>query len=125
MTDNTAKETTLKIIGDRMADRTVYAGISPDTRKPMYATPADAPLTYTFNEAQKYASELDAHGHRDWRVPTKGELSMLFENRAAIGGFDESGSKTAGSWYWSCNAGHHRCVGSAVPRRGPVHLLRG
>src|SRR5690349_10563178 len=36
--------------GDRMADGTVYAGISPDTHQPMYTTPEDAPLTYTFNE---------------------------------------------------------------------------
>jgi hypothetical protein len=86
--------------GDRMLDGTVYAGISPDTGKAMYATPADAPLTYTFNQAQKYAAKLDAHGHNDWRVPTKGELNMLFQNRAAIGGLDESGSDPAG-WYWS------------------------
>ena len=86
--------------GDKMADGAVYAGISPDTGKAMYATPADAPLTYTFNQAQKYAEKLDAHGHKDWRVPTKGELNVLFKNRAAIGGFDISGSDPAG-WYWS------------------------
>jgi hypothetical protein len=31
--------------GDRMEDGAVYAGISPETGKPMYTTPADAPLT--------------------------------------------------------------------------------
>jgi hypothetical protein len=36
----------------------------------MYATPKDAPLTYTFNQAQKYGATLGAHGHNDWRVPT-------------------------------------------------------
>ena len=48
----------------------------------------------------EYAAKLDAHGHQDWRVPTKGELKVLYNNRAAIGGFDESGSVPAG-WYWS------------------------
>jgi len=86
--------------GDRMADGTVYAGISADTNKPMYTTPADAPLTNTFNQAQKYAAKLDAHGRQDWRVPTKGELNVLYNNRAAIGGFNETGSHPAG-WYWS------------------------
>jgi Protein of unknown function (DUF1566) len=86
--------------GDWMADGTVHAGISPDTGKAMYATPADASLTYTFNQAQKYAAKLDAHGHQDWRVPTKSELNVLYNNRAAIGGFDISGSLPAG-WYWS------------------------
>jgi hypothetical protein len=75
-------------IGDKMPDGTVYAGISPDTKMPMYATFADAPLTMSFNQATTvYAPELDAHGHRDWRVPTIDELKVLFNNRVAIGGF--------------------------------------
>ena len=92
-------------IGDEMPDGAVYAGISPDTGKAMYTTPADAPLTYTFNQAQKYAEKLDAHGHKDWRAPTKAELNVLFKNRAAIGGFNESGSYPAG-WYWSSSQNH-------------------
>ena len=91
-------------VGDKMPDGSVYAGISPDTGKAMYATPADAPLTYTFNAAQKYAAKLDVHGRQDWRVPTKGELNVLFQNRAAIGGFDISGSFPAG-WYGSSSQG--------------------
>jgi hypothetical protein len=87
-------------IGDRVADGTIYAGISPDTGKAMYATAKDAPLTYTFNQARKHAEKLDAHGHQDWRVPTKGELNVLFQHRAGIGGFNETGSYPAG-WYWS------------------------
>jgi hypothetical protein len=88
--------------GDKMPDGTVFAGISPDTNKPMYATPADAPLTMKFNEAQEYAARFDAHGHKDWRVPTMAELNVLFNNCAAIGRFDISGSTTAG-WYWSAS----------------------
>ena len=88
--------------GDKMPDGTVFAGISPDTNKPMYATPADASLTMTFNDAQEYAAKLDAHGHKDWRVPTKAELNVLFNNRAAIGGFNLAGSNPAG-WYWSAS----------------------
>jgi hypothetical protein len=89
-------------VGDAMPDGTVYAGVSPDTGKPLYATPSDAPLTYTFNEAQRYAKHLDAHGHQDWRVPTRNELNVLFNNRAAIGGFNVTGSIPAG-WYWSAS----------------------
>jgi hypothetical protein len=86
--------------GDKMADGTIFAGLSPDTGKPMYTTPTDAPLTYTFNEARNYAARLHAHGYGDWRVPTKNELIVLFNNRAAIGGFDVSHSSSAGR-YWS------------------------
>jgi len=86
-------------VGDKMTDGTIYAGISPDTGKRMYADPADAPLTMTFNEARKYAS-LEAYGHKDWRLPSKSELNVLFNNRAQIGGFNMSGSGPA-AWYWS------------------------
>jgi hypothetical protein len=87
-------------VGDRMADGTIFAGISPDTNQPMYVTPKDAPLTMKWKAAMEYAAKLDAHGHKDWRAPTKGELNVLFENSAAIGGFDISSSGPAG-WYWS------------------------
>src|SRR5713101_9753590 len=50
--DHAKLERTEPRIGDRMVDGTVYAGISPDTNKPMYTTPNDAPLTHTFNQAQ-------------------------------------------------------------------------
>lgn len=94
-------------IGEKMPDGTIYAGISPDTGKPMYAMPAAAPLIYTFNEAQKYAETTNAqkpHGHDDWRVPTSKELNLLFNNRAAIGGFHVSDSGVSGK-YWSSSSG--------------------
>jgi Protein of unknown function (DUF1566)/Sulfatase-modifying factor enzyme 1 len=86
--------------GDKMPDGTIYAGISPDTGKAMYVTPADAPMTTKWREAMDYAAKLNTHGRQDWRLPTQGELSVLFNNRAAIGGFDVTGSYSAGL-YWS------------------------
>jgi hypothetical protein len=91
-------------IGEKMPDGTIYAGISPDTHKPMYATPADAPLTMKFRQAKEYAAKLDAHGYSDWHVPTKAELNVLFNNRAAIGGFNLTGANPAGR-YWSASRG--------------------
>jgi hypothetical protein len=91
-------------IGERMADGTIYAGTSPDTGEAMYTTPFDAKLTYTFNQARKYAAALDSYGHHDWRVPTRNELNVLFQNRAAIGGFNISGLRPAG-WYWASSPG--------------------
>jgi hypothetical protein len=66
----------------------------------MFTTAADAPATCGFPEAQEYAAKLDANGHLDWRVPTRDELNEMYQNRAAIGGFEESGSDPGG-WYWS------------------------
>jgi len=101
--DNAAKAQAAPEIGDEMADGTIYAGISPDTKQPMYVTPKDASRTYTFNEAAQYAKTLDANGHHDFRVPSKNELNVLWENRnkgKLAGTFNETGSLPAG-WYWS------------------------
>jgi hypothetical protein len=90
--------------GHKMPDGTVYAGISPDTGKPMYTMPTDAPLAMEWKQALLYASKLDAAGHNDWRLPSKPELDLLFNNRVAIGGFNLGGStpgSTPAGWYWS------------------------
>ena len=92
--------------GDRMQDGSIFAGISPYTGKPMFAMPADANLTMTFNEAAQYAKDLNGAktlGHDDWRVPTRAELNVLFLNRekgALKGTFNLTGSDPSG-WYWS------------------------
>jgi Protein of unknown function (DUF1566) len=89
-------------IGTKMPDGTIYSGISPDTGKPFYAMPVDAPQPVKWEAARNYAKDLDAHGYKDWRLPSKGELGVLFNNRAAIGGFNVTGAYPAG-WYWSAS----------------------
>jgi hypothetical protein len=91
-------------IGDKMKDGTVYAGYSPDTGKAMYAAPTDEPGVYDFDWAQNFAKSFKRYGHKDWRVPTKSELDVLFNNCAAIGGFNKTGSTPVG-WYWSSSRG--------------------
>jgi hypothetical protein len=89
--------------GDKMPDGTICAGRSPENGKMMYTTPVDEPLTCTFKQAAEQAAALsmtDAFGHHDWHVPMKAELNVMFNNRAVIGGFDESGSNPSG-WYLS------------------------
>lgn len=88
--------------GGKMADGTVFAGISPDTSKRLYTTPVDAPGVYTWDGAIEYCKELVAFGHRDWRMPTIGELAVQFTNRADIGAYNETGGlKNASGYYWS------------------------
>ena len=91
-----------------MADGTVYAGISPDTGRTMYTTPKDNRLCVKWNKAMAYAATLEAHGHEDWRVPTAGELAVLFKSRAAIGSFSETDHLTLG-WYWSSTQADTYC----------------
>jgi hypothetical protein len=97
--------------GDVMPDGTIYAGISPDTRKPFYVAATDAPANpdfiMAFNKASACAEKLTAHGYDDWRLPTKAELDLLFRNRekgALKGTFNLTGSEDAG-WYWSSTRG--------------------
>ena len=103
--DTAAKAKTAPEIGDEMEDGTILAGYY--RGKPLYATPQDAPGTYTFNQAAryaaKYAAKLDAHGHHDFHPPSIGELNVLYQNRnkgKLKGTFNETGSYPAG-WYWS------------------------
>ena len=88
-------------VGDEMQDGTILAGYFGG--RALYVTPRDAPGAYSFNEAAKYAKNLNAHCHRDFRAPSKGELNVLWGNRnkgRLAGTFNESGSNSAG-WYWS------------------------
>jgi hypothetical protein len=87
-------------IGAEMPDGSIYAGVSPDTGRPMYTTPKDSGLCGEWRRAMDYAAGLDAHGHKDWRAPTTAELKVLCTHCAAIGNFDETGSNPGG-WYWS------------------------
>lgn len=87
-------------IGALMADGSVYAGLSPATCLPMFAQHADAPHTMNWQHAITYATNADALGYTDWRVPTAVELKHLYNHRASIGGFNTSGR----GWYWSSSA---------------------
>jgi ribosomal protein S18 acetylase RimI-like enzyme len=65
--------------------------------------PADAGFTMTFNKAKQYAQAQNAQkapDHNDWGVPSRNELNVLFNHRAAIGGFNASDSDPS-AWYWS------------------------
>ena len=86
--------------------------VSPDTWRAMYTTPKDTLLACTFRDAAEFAFRLYRHDHYDWRMPSRAELNVLFQNRAAIGGFDTTGSTPAG-WYWSSS----RYNGSAWAQR--------
>ena len=93
-------------IGTHQPDGTILAGFSAETGKPIFAMPADADVTMNFNDTPAYVAKLNqqkALGHDDWRVPTKTELNVLFQNNdkgALKGTFNVTGSDSAG-WYWS------------------------
>jgi hypothetical protein len=99
-------------VGQKMADGTFYLGqfASKDgAQKDWFAAAEDAKddngnrLSLSFNGAAEYAKNSKAHGHDDWGVPPSKEpdiLNELFNNKAKIGGFDETDSDSSG-YYWS------------------------
>jgi hypothetical protein len=98
----TGKPVYVPAAGGRQKDGTIYGGTSPDTNKDLFLTAEDAPGAYTWNDAMAYCRALSAAGHRDWRVPTLGELALQFNNRADIAGYNETGRmKDATGFYWT------------------------
>jgi hypothetical protein len=91
-------------IGMKMKDGTYYVGTSPDTKQPMYAAPTDAPLKLNFNQATKYAQDLEVDGKKGFRVPSLAELNVvrnaLLQNEEMKKTFNLTGLNPAG-WYWS------------------------
>lgn len=84
-------------IGQVMEDGTKFAGMSPDTGKPMYVAPADESATLSFNVAAERAVEKSKETGKEYRIPSKAELNAIFNNRATLGGFND----TLAHWYWS------------------------
>ncbi len=74
--------------GAKMADGTIFAGMSPDTKEAMYLAPADETLMMSFKKALARAEELSSDTGQNYRVPSEAELDVIFNNRAAIGGLD-------------------------------------
>lgn len=96
-------------IGARMADGSVYAGLTPDGKQQIFAMPVDLALTKTFNEAVKDVNWLNKQktlGHDDWQIPNLGTLRVLQKNQNE-GSLKGTFTKAAGfrstlpDWYWS------------------------
>lgn len=88
-------------IGDLADDGAVFVGKTHEG-KPVYALPADEAAQLTFQEAQDRAAETSLATGRDYHLPSRGEMYVLFNNRAAagLGGFqDQTRDRT--SWYWT------------------------
>lgn len=80
--------------GHRMADGTIYVGISPSDGRPMYAMPMDIEGHQSWFRARDLALTQTFGDYADWHVPTKDELDMLYHARETVGGF-------VGDYYWS------------------------
>lgn len=114
-------------VGRKMDDGTIYIGMSPDTGAPLYILPADEAMPMTFQQAKDHAARIDGAGHEDWRLPTRGELEVLykFHERAGLKDtFNKSSWQDA--FYWSstsCGA-NEAYAQQFMPGLGGSHQLK-
>ncbi len=92
------------LVGSRMKDGTIFAGISPDTGKQMFLKPATSNMSVAFYRAQEDARQ-SAHGHKDWHVPTKGEMETLLKNKEKGALKAIFNARPSGSYWTSTPAG--------------------
>ncbi len=93
-------EKTGPAVGDRADDGWIYAGVSPETHKPMFVQPEDAGVM-RWRKGKRLAKALLKKGKAEARLPSDKELFMMFNKRAAIRGFDEAGVSSKSGLYWS------------------------
>ena len=108
--------------GSKMADGSIFAGLTADGKQQIFAMPTDLDVTMTFNDAAKAVKKLNnnkALGHDDWQIPSLKNVRVLYKNQnegALKGTFNTSGNKGSGSgypvWYWSST--EHRVFSSYV-----------
>lgn len=96
-------------LGAKMADGSIYAGLTADGKAQIFAMPTDLELMMTFNDAVKAVQKLNtqkALGHDDWQIPRVENLRVLYENQdkgALKGTFDDAAVRGSGysGRYWS------------------------
>lgn len=100
------------LAGAKMADGSVFAGMTADGKQQIYAMPKDLSVTTTFNDAAEIVKALNrnkflALGHDDWQIPGKENLLIMQKNQneGALKGTFNTSNKGSGSgypgWYWS------------------------
>ncbi len=110
--------------GAKMADGSIFAGLTDDGKQQIFAMPADLSITLTFNDAAKVVKNLNADkalGQDDWQIPSLENARVLYKNKnegALKGTFNTSGNKGSVSdcpdWYWS----------STKPQESYLHNVR-
>jgi len=102
-------------LGDKMADGTIYAGLTADGKQQIYAMPQDLDVCMTFNDAASAVKKLNkdkALGYNDWEIPSLENLRILQKNKdqgSLKGAFnlthDQGSGKGSPGWYWSSTKG--------------------
>ena len=98
----TAGAATTHSIGESYGGGIVFF-ITPDALHGLIAETVDQSTSVSWYNAQNVISTAINHStagknFTDWRLPTKNELNLLYDQRVVVGGF-------SGSYYWSSSEG--------------------
>jgi hypothetical protein len=100
--------------GSKMADGSVFAGLTADGKQQIFAMPSDLDVTMTFNGAVNEVHRLNREkflGHNDWQIPALENVCVLQKNQnegALKGTFTAAASSGhSHDWYWSSTKTEH------------------
>lgn len=104
---------TVNEIGTKVADGSIYAGLTENGKYRIFAMASDLSTTMTFNNAAKAVKALNADkalGYDDWQIPTREQLKVLSKNKdegALKGTFTTQAGRGSDypDWYWSSTEG--------------------
>jgi hypothetical protein len=116
-------------VGTKIADGSIFAGLTVDGKQQIFAMPRDLDETMNFYDAREQVEKLNAGrvlGHDDWKIPNleqdrilqknqdKGALKHTFTREAGRNsGF---GASTCPDRYWSTTSGNDCTGGVCVVR---------
>lgn len=89
--------------GETTEDGWYYCGISPNTQKQMFAAPTDVGVMDWY-DALSAVDRAKKQGDDSVRLPTRGELRLIFNFRHIIGGL-KGKNKERGDSYWTSSEG--------------------
>jgi hypothetical protein len=72
------------IVGQKITDGSVFAGLTADGKQQIYAMPTDLDVTMTFNDAAKAVERLNDKntlGHNDWQIPVLENVRAMQKNQ--------------------------------------------
>jgi hypothetical protein len=102
--------------GAKIADGSIFAGLTAGRKQEIYAMPTDLDVTMDFNDAAAAVRKLNdnkALGHDDWQIPSLENVRVLYKNKnegALKGTFNTSSKRSPPvfpGWYWSSTTENH------------------
>lgn len=77
-------------------------GTSPDTEESLYLYSCKTLKLMTWQQATSYAEKFNAQGFTDWRLPTEGELKLIFNPRSQLFGLrTKEANLNPDDYYWT------------------------